>query len=197
MRLMNWLKVFVLVMSLVCLVGCEITNNPTDVEIEKAKNFDFFNEHGYVTEKSIKYFEEQPAEYTETSKKIVASASEGKPYYYICIARNSNGTDNTCLSGVSRSVYEMIEVGDTLPLRIVITEKSLYEIEGSAIDMQADLDDGEWYVVIEDFGEINVYPVTPETYYGKDKDGRRLVEIGRRYPLPLPPELEKFDIPVQ
>ncbi|MFC1644974.1 hypothetical protein ACFL08_03035 [Patescibacteria group bacterium] len=182
--LLNRMGLLFLLLVALFISACS-SSNPTDAELKKGENFDFFNEHGVITEKAIGYFESE-MDRDDAHLKRIAARSEGEAYYSITIRR---GTSSIMLRGVSRSMYERNAVGDELPLRIVITEKTLYEIEGTVMDMQADLDDEKWSVVVEDFGKHNVYPVIPEVYYNKE-----LIFIGKRYPLPLPPELEQFEL---
>lgn len=167
------------------LIGCG-TNNPTDAEIEQATHFDFSNENGSVIEKKIEYFSDVVQE--ELTNKEIASRSIGKPYYCVRINRSENSINEFWLRGVPRSTYELIKVGDKLPLRQMITKKTVYLVDGTVVDMEADLEDGKWYVALKELdGNINILPIAPDVYYDNT-----LMHKGITYPLSLPPEAQSF-----
>lgn len=157
--------IFFLVLACFVLIGCD----PSEEELEKGQNIDIERIEGKVLGFGAGIFQ---GDNTYTSNWV------GKPYFWAKISyMNENGSTTVeTFYGILPEVMEVLEVGMELPATICLTLTQLTKMEGEIVDMDRDLDQNKFWIVVSDLEGIRKYRVDMKTYY-------MLVHVGTKLPL--------------
>ena len=160
-------KCLILFLVLVCfvLIGCD----PSEEELKKGPNINIEVIKGKVLEVGAGIFQgDNP--YTKSWA--------GKSYFWAKISyMNEKGsTVVETFYGILPEVMRVLKVGMELPATICLTLTHLTKMEGEIVDMDRDLDQNKFWIVVSDLEGIRKYRVDMKTYY-------TLVHVGTKLPL--------------
>lgn len=161
-------KSLILILALACfLTGCV---DPSEEEMVKGQNIDITRMKGKVVGKSIKYFK---------GDRDPSMKRKWQPYYCIVISfRDESGTESEEeFKDVSKEeVFDAVNLGTNLPVDPLLTLTQLTRMEGEIVDMDRNLDQNKFWIVVLDLEGIRKYGVDMKTYY-------TLVRVGTKLPL--------------
>jgi hypothetical protein len=143
--------------------GCE-HKDPTQLELETGKNLDIARTTGEVMSLGTSYFVgDQPHTKDEA----------GKPYQWVVIkilTRPRLNLRDFTFNGITKEVYDSLEVGMKLPGSSSFMLSKLNQVNGSIVDMCRELhnnqnSDSFFLVIKTSEGVFNKYEVDMYTYY--------------------------------
>lgn len=158
-----------LVLACFALVGCD----PSEEILKRGQNIDIEKLRGKVLEVGVGYFEGDNS-YTLELK--------GKPYYWAKISyTKEDGTSaEEIFYGILPEVRDVLKPGMEFPTSTSLSLIMLTKIEGDIVDMDRDLSEDKFWIVVNNVEGLKKYRVDMKTYY-------TLVHVGTK--LPLNPDL--------
>jgi hypothetical protein len=167
---------FLLFLFTFLLSSCE-KNDPTPAELAKGSNLDIERMEGEVVSVGTGYYVGDQ-EHTKDQA--------GKPYYWVRIRYfdQQNQVVNETFKGILPEVRDSLTIGMKLQGGgIFLTLSQLSRMDGSIVDLQANLKDNWFFITIESLERIpRVYEVDKITYYRI----KELLSGDRALPLKLP-----------
>lgn len=160
-----------LVLACFALLGC--SSDPSEEALKRGQNIDIGKLRGKVLEVGIRYFEGENSYTIEL---------RGKPYYWAKISYTKEDGTSTeeIFYGILPEVHDILKPGMELPASTFLSLLTLTKMEGDVVDMDRNLDEDKFWIVVNNIEGLKKYRVDMKTYY-------TLVHVGTK--LPLNPDL--------